>query len=79
MSGRMRDGEKGSFPEPYPASKKIATAPEDEGYSWNNGFCDFAFGSAQNDRVGGILRRLKVFGLKKTTKGSLVLCLKGID
>jgi hypothetical protein len=29
----MRDGEKGIFPEPYPVSKKIATVPEDEGYS----------------------------------------------
>ena len=26
------------------------------------------FGSAQNDRVGGILRRVKVFGLNKPTK-----------
>jgi len=64
----MRDGEKGLFPEPYPASKKVASVPEDESYSWDNGFCDFAFGSAQNDRVGSILRRLKVFGLKKPIK-----------
>ena len=32
------------------------------------GFCDFAFGSAQNDRVGGILRRVIVFGLGKPTE-----------
>ena len=48
----MRDGEKGLFPEPYPASKKVASVPEVEGYSWDDGFCDFAFGSAQNDSIG---------------------------
>ena len=29
VSGRMRDGEKGIFPEPHPASMKIASVPED--------------------------------------------------
>ena len=48
----MRDGEKGIFPEPYPASMKVSNVPEDEGYSWNNGFCDFTFGSAQNNSIG---------------------------
>ena len=52
VSGWIGDGEKGIFPEPHPASKKVATVPESEGYSWDDGFCDFAFGSAQNDRVG---------------------------
>ncbi len=33
---------------------------------FDHGFCDFAFGSAQNDRVGGILRRVIVFGLRKS-------------
>ena len=33
VSGPMRDGEKGIFPEPYPASKKVASVSEDEGYS----------------------------------------------
>ena len=77
----MRDGEKGHFPEPYPASKKIASVPADKGYSQDDGFCDFAFGSAQNDKVGGKLQRLKIFGLNNQSKGrgSLVLCLKGID
>ena len=28
-------------------------------------FCDFAFGSAQNDRVGSILRRVKVLRIEK--------------
>ena len=32
---------------------------------FDNGFCDFAFGSAQNDRVGSILRRVKVLGIEK--------------
>ena len=68
VSGRMRDIEKGLFPEPHPASKKIVSVPEDKGYSWDDGFCDFAIGSAQNDKVGGKLRRLKIFGLKKPIK-----------
>ena len=42
VSWRMRGDEKGLFPEPYSASKNVATVPEDEGYSWNDGFCDFA-------------------------------------
>ena len=33
----------------------------------DDGFCDFALGSAQNDRVGGILRRVKVLGIEKPT------------
>ena len=74
MSGRMRGDEKGLFPEPYSASKKVDSVPEDESYSWDNGFCDFAFGSAQNDKVGDKLRRLKVFGLKKPIKREFVLC-----
>ena len=53
VSGRMRGGEKGLFPEPYPASKKVASVPEVEGYSWDDGFCDFVFDSAQNDSIGG--------------------------
>jgi len=65
---------KRALPRPHPASKKVASVPEDESYSWDNGFCDFAFGSAQNDRVGSILRRLKVFGLKKPIKREFVLC-----
>ena len=41
---------------------------KDESYFCDDGFCDFAFGSAQNDRVGGILRRVIVFGLGKPTE-----------
>jgi len=56
------------FHGPHPSSAIVPPLPEGEGYSLDDGFCDFAFGSAQNDRVGGILRRLKVFGFKKPTK-----------
>ena len=42
VSGRMRDDEKGHFHEPYLTSKKDASVPEVEGYSWDDGFCDFA-------------------------------------
>ena len=41
--------------------------PEGEGYLLDDGFCDFAFGSAQNDRVGSMLVRVKVFGLQNPT------------
>ena len=37
-----------------------------------DGFCDFTFGSAQNDRIKGILRRVKVFRLGKPTRGKSV-------
>ena len=33
VSWRMRSGEKGHFPEPYPASREVASVPEVEGYS----------------------------------------------
>ena len=39
----------------------------------DDGFCDFAFGSAQNDRMGSIMLRMKVFRLENLTKGILVL------
>ena len=39
----------------------------------DNGFCVFAFGSAQNDRMGSIMLRMKVFKLENLTKGILVL------
>jgi hypothetical protein len=54
----------------------VPPLPEGEGYLLDDGFCDFAFGSAQNDRVGGILRRVKVFISKKPTKNeSIALCM----
>ena len=39
-----------------------------EGYLLDDGFCDFAFGFAQNDKVEGILRRVKVFRSENLTK-----------
>ena len=42
--------------------------PGGEGYLLDDGFCDFAFGSTQNDRVGGILRKVKVFRSENLTK-----------
>jgi len=73
----MRGGEKGLFPNPHPPS---ATVPLSRRAEVILGMMDSAtspFGSAQNDRVGGILRRLKVFGLKKPTKresGAMFIC-----
>ena len=52
-SGRMRGGEKGLFPNPHPPSMTVPPLPEGEGYSLDDGFCDSAFGSAQNDSIGG--------------------------
>ena len=64
------------FPGPHPPSATVPPLPEGEGYSLDDGFCDIAFGSAQNDRVGGILRRVKVFGLENPTeKKSGAMCI----
>ena len=53
--------------------------PEGEGNLLDDGFCDFAFGFAQNDRVGSILRRVKVLGIEKPTipikKGTGAMCM----
>ena len=38
--------------------------PGGEGYSLDDGFCDFAFVSAQNDRIGSIMLRMKFFKLE---------------
>ena len=68
---------------PQPMYATVATIFEGEGNLMNDGFCDFAFGFAQNDRVGSILRRVKVLGIEKPTiernqtyqsKRDLVLC-----
>ena len=55
------------FPGPQPTYATVPSLPEGGGYFLENGFCDFAFGSAQNDRVRGILRRVKVLGIEKPT------------
>ena len=60
----------------HPPSGTVSPLPEGEGYLLDHGFCDFTFGFAQNDRVGGILRRVKVFGIEKPTKkGSGAMCI----
>jgi len=43
--------EKVVFPVPHPPSATVPPLQEGEGYLLDDGFCDFAFGSAQNDRV----------------------------
>ena len=49
--------------------------PKGEGYFFDDGFCEFTFGLAQNDRVGGMLVRVKVFGLEKPTqRKSVAMC-----
>ena len=52
--------EKVFFYGPQPPSATVPPLPEGEGYFLDDGFCDFVFGFAQNDRVGGKLRRVKV-------------------
>ena len=66
-SGRLRVLAKVLFPGTHPQSATILPLPEGEGNLMDDGFCDFALGSAQNDRVGGILRRVKVLGIEKPT------------
>ena len=64
---------------PQPTYATVATIFEGEGNLMNDGFCDFAFGFAQNDRVGSILRRVKVLGIEKPTlpikKGTGAMCM----
>ena len=52
----------------YLPSATVPPLPEGEGYFLDDGFCDLVFDFAQNDRVGGILRRVKVFGLENPTE-----------
>ena len=59
--------EKVLFPVPQPTSATVATLFKGEGNLLDDGFCVFAFGFAQNDRVGSILRRAKVLGIEKPT------------
>ena len=60
---------RGKYSSPaHPPSATAPPLPKDEGYFMDDGFCDFAFGFAQNDREGGMLVRVKVFGLEKPTE-----------
>ena len=40
------------FPGTHPQSTTVSPLPEGEGNLLDDGFCDFAFGFAQNDRGG---------------------------
>ena len=40
------------FPGRLPPSAIVPSLPKGEGYFMEDGFCDFAFGLAQNDRGG---------------------------
>ena len=61
---------------PQPPSGTVPPLPEGEGYLLDDGFCGFAFGFAQNDRVGAMLRRVKVFGQENPTeRKSGAMCL----
>ena len=61
---------------PHTPSATVPPLPKGESYFLDNGFCDFAFGSAQNDRVVGGTGRVKVFISKKPTKNeSGALCI----
>ena len=56
FSTRADEGcEKVLFPGPHPQSVTVPTLPKGDGYFIDDGFCYFVFGSAQNDRVGGML------------------------
>ena len=69
MPARADEGwEKVLFPGPLPPSAIVHLLPKGEGYFLVDGLCDFASGSAQNDRVGGIQRRLKEFGQENPTE-----------
>ena len=60
--------EKALFTGPQPSSATVSPLKEDE---CNFSMMDSAtslFGSALNDRVGGMLVRVKVFGLEKPTE-----------
>ena len=59
--------EKVFLSDPHSPSATIPPLPEGEDYLVDRGFCDFAFGFAQNDRVGSILQRVKILGIEKTT------------
>ena len=57
------------FPGPLPTSTTVPPLPKGEDCFLDDGFCDFAFCFAQNDRGGGgILWRMKVFGLENPTE-----------
>ena len=73
------------FPGTHPKSTTVSPLPEGEGNLLDDGFCDFAFGSAQNDRVGGYTANSESSRNRETNhrenpniptkKGSSVMCI----
>ena len=52
MPARADEGWRKEFlSDPHPPSATVPPLPEGEGYFLDDGYCDFAFDSAQNDRV----------------------------
>ena len=70
---------------PQPMYATVATLFEGEGNLMNDGFCDFAFGSAQNDRGGKYTAKSESSGNRETNlterpniptkKGSGAMCI----
>ena len=85
-SGRFRVWEKVLFLGPQPMSATVATLFEGEGNLMNDGFCDFAFGFAQNDRGEKYTEEIENFRNRKTNlierpniptkKGSGAMCIE---
>jgi len=46
----------------------VPPLPEEGGYFWDDGFCDFDFGSAQNDRVVGGTGKSESFRTRETNQ-----------
>ena len=69
----------------HPQSVKVPPLPEGEGNLLENGFCDFAFGFAQNDRGGKYTAKSESSGNRETNlterpniptkKGSGAMCI----
>ena len=69
----------------HPQSVTVPTLPEGEGNLLENGFCDFAFGFAQNDRGGKYTAKSESSGNRETNltertniptkKGSGAMCI----
>jgi len=70
---------------PHSPSRTVSALPEGEGYLLEHGFCDFAFGFAQNDLGGRYTAKIDSFRISETNhtekpniptnKGSGALCI----
>ena len=84
-SGRLRVLSKVLFLGTHPQSATILPLPEGEGNLLDDGFCDFAFGFAQNDRGGKYTAKSESSGNRETNlterpniptkKGSGAMCI----